>query len=225
MRKNKIKIVSTFGLTFVLTFLAMFPVVNADSPGTADVYVIRWDGEDFSDSIEEWLESDISNFSSDFESSSTPNDLYDVFQDYELVPNDKTLAQFESACEDVYDDNEDMIEENLSIYENETERPTGNLFIGLNVWMNGTIYAPMWSLFFPVFFYKFISPLNGGRIKYSANTAIEGPISATWFSNDYFDLFVATCVGLFLPKITQFITFWNIDYWAFAVYAQTFVGD
>ena len=120
--------------------------------------------------------------------------------------------------QNLYSENEEIVQENLSKFHVELPEQQNHFFNGFGVWMEGSVQGLMADLYMPVVFYLIYSE-NGGQVHYIADSPINGPSEATW-EGDYWFSFWIGWIGLIVPRLTQFVTIWDITFTGICLYAE-----
>lgn len=193
-------------------------IVNADPPTYVDVWTTRWTGgEDTVTANESWLEEDLDQFMEDIDDAITTGganktlvyeELFEVYKDYEFVPENKTTEDLSEFFEKVYEDNEEEIEDFLEEYGLEAEEY-------YDCHMHGRVFYSFNCVKVPLLFLHIYSP-NGGWLQWYSYSSGEGGYEGctqrtyTWTTWGW--------IGLWFPYLHND---WNIlPHWFYMLTAQ-----
>lgn len=97
----------------------MIEIVNADPPQYVDVQVMKWTSSEIVISNESWLESSLADFQDDIDAAYNSSlnttrvmeELVEVYIEYGVIPQGKTLSDLLTFLEVQYEENETEIED------------------------------------------------------------------------------------------------------------------
>jgi len=115
MKLIKLKQICIFGIITMFTILALNLSINVNAdPQYITVYTNRWNestGEiDWAN--ESWLLDDYNNFMGALIACETIEDQFEIYQNYNFIPANETYESFKAWSGNIYNENEEMIEEN-----------------------------------------------------------------------------------------------------------------
>lgn len=149
--------------------------VNAES-SYVDVQTSRWTGTEMVTTNESWLQDNLDGFEDDIEDAvnSSANltacaeQLLTVYKQYEFIPQNKTLDDLEIFMEDLYNQDEELIEESLDIYGSES----GEYHYLCHI--HGKVFYSFYCSRIPISFTYINAPNHGGWLRWFSWDEDEG---------------------------------------------------
>ncbi len=206
--KNEKHLVKWIGVfVAILVVLSATPmIVNADPP-TVSVHTIRWtDNDELVSANETWLETDRDDFVDDIEEawnySSNQTEVAEqlllVYQEYEFIPEEKTLDDLLEFMEEIYEGNETLILDYHDTYGFGEQSVEEHYACGIHGRVDPNFYcvrtSPLVSLF------TWIDSATGGKLCWNSwIEGLKGEEKAWQGSNYYWEAWVF--IGLWIPFV------------------------